>query len=56
MQYTLSIMMQDQYLCFVCVCCVCVLGAADVSLTVCNSAPRLLPGHAHLLPEVQWSH
>lgn len=49
MQYSLSIMMQDQYLCFVC------LSATDVSLTVCNSAPRLLPGHAHLLPEVQWS-
>lgn len=43
-------MTQAHYLCFVC------LGATDVSLTVCNSAPRSLPGHAHLLPEVQWSH
>lgn len=50
MQYSLSMMMQDQYLCFVC------LGVTDVSLAVCNLAPWLLPGHAHLLPEVQWSH
>lgn len=42
-------MAQEPLLCTVC------LGVTDVT-TVCNSAPRLLLGHSHLLTEVQRSH